>query len=269
MTNNNLIFREAQNAAELRSLIQLRYKVYRGCKLASLSPEHPSGLELDCYDLRSRHYGLFAKEGSCQTPVAYVRLIQDSIAPHAEQVLEIAAPFSDITEKLLQEPSTPLYLLTHYSELSEATVCFYSASKTRGEMLCEASRFTIDSTYRLPGMARIMIESVIAVFIQSSFSHAMISCSLTHARFYFKYGFKLIEELPLFYNYGNSNIVLICSHENIPSPFYERTIAMSKVLRQTGCICHYPEHPGCYFPTPQFLNQLPSKITLAARKHAS
>jgi len=69
------VFRQAQSVDELRALLKLRYKVYRESRLQQFVPENECGIDLDGYDLRSRHFGLFKNNSH---PIGYMRVVEDN-----------------------------------------------------------------------------------------------------------------------------------------------------------------------------------------------
>ncbi len=55
-------FREVTDASGLQELFRLRYRSFRGSKLEGLVPENEHGLDIDCYDSKARHFGLYGEQ---------------------------------------------------------------------------------------------------------------------------------------------------------------------------------------------------------------
>jgi len=75
---NTYCFREARNVEELYALLKLRYEEYRNSRLAGFCPENEYGLDIDEFDLRSRHFGLFQQSADGEKAIGYMRVVQTS-----------------------------------------------------------------------------------------------------------------------------------------------------------------------------------------------
>ena len=65
MKTNTYIFREAASQAELKVLFQLRYKVFK-TQYPTLLPDNESGVDMDCFDTKALHFGIFQKDDQNQ-----------------------------------------------------------------------------------------------------------------------------------------------------------------------------------------------------------
>lgn len=263
MIQSKFVYREAQSAAELNSLVQLRYNVFRSSRYAGVTTEHVSGLDLNCFDLRSKHYGLFLVDGQNQTPVSYQRIIHDSISPHAEWVMEMAAPFPDMQKRVLEAPSMPFPFLDYFKDDNGIADSFIANSKKRGEQLGEASRISLHPDYRQLSITRMIIESALAAGINSGFSHFVTCCYEAHTKFYSQYGFQRIEGLPLFQSCGSTSNALIVPRQIFWLPEYDRVLKMYEAINQFGSIYHDPDHPGIFTPSTELTGDMSSASSVA------
>ena len=81
------VFREARSTSELEALFRLRYKVYQNSRLHCFEPANEYGINLDCYDLRARHFGLYMND---EVLVANHCAVGETLSPMINELLEIA-----------------------------------------------------------------------------------------------------------------------------------------------------------------------------------
>ena len=59
-------FREIQGREEMLSWLKLRYTIYNSTRCAGFLSENELEIDVDSYDLQSKHYGLFVEEADQQ-----------------------------------------------------------------------------------------------------------------------------------------------------------------------------------------------------------
>ena len=239
------VFREAANLDELLELFRLRYRVYRNSKLAKFVPENEHGIDLDCYDVRARHFGLFSVDSGTEQLIGYLRVVEDRKVSGQADVFELVKQAPDLKGRLENKPSCPFPLMTYFPD-ADAFGELYRRIKDRGERLVEACRFALDKPFRSLRTAKHMVESAIAIyFFHYQFDHAVWCCDSSNKAFYRLYGFRPLDgsKDKDFARLGVSSCCVFGSAKGVPSPARERTMQMAKAYRDTGRICYFPSTP--------------------------
>lgn len=249
MDNTYFIFREAESLDELRSLLCLRYKIYRESRIRGFVTKNEYGIDLDCYDLRARHYGLFRHDLSGFQPVGYHRFVQESYGPMWQEVAKLTREFPSLYEQAQLSPRVPFPMMSH-APGAETIWGIYSNLKAAGEsMVEEATRFSLDATIRSVALARHIIESDAAIqFYSLNFDHVIMACTESHRNFYDRYGFRKLKGV---LDCDVNGVHLTCVMASAGFLHYsvrDRIMRMANVFLETGCICYYPHDPEYYYP---------------------
>jgi hypothetical protein len=234
------VFREAANADQLLQLFQLRYQVYRNSKLAKFVPENEYGIELDCYDLRARHFGLFSVNRGAEQPIGYLRVVEDRKVSGKVDVFELLKQAPGLRCKLEGTPPCPFPLMSYFPD-AHIVNQIYSKIKVHNEDMVEACRFALDNSQsRSLRLAKHMVESAVAVyFFCYQSEHALWCCDSSKKSFYRLYGFRPVTGAREddFAGLGVSSSCVIGSATCVPSPARERVVQMAKAYGETGRIC--------------------------------
>ena len=70
-------FRELQDQQEMLNWLRLRYTIYNSTRCAGFLKTNEEEIDVDHYDLKSRHYGLFVEEADEQKLIGGLRIIQN------------------------------------------------------------------------------------------------------------------------------------------------------------------------------------------------
>lgn len=205
MENTNssyFVFREVQTHNELLELLRLRYAVYRDCRLEGFCPENKHGLDIDAYDARSRHFGLYSVNGNnAQELIGGIRVVEQS-QTSAKRHLQLLASYYPIIRDALAKPIREQFpLLTYDSEEKEAVRRAITGFTRNGERIVEPGRLLLRPQHRSLVMAKRIVESAIIVYFLSaqSVDRAVLSCASTQRCFYRRYGFDLVDGTSGFY----------------------------------------------------------------------
>ena len=241
---SHFVFREAESADELEQLLRLRYRVYRECKLARFVEPSAYEIDLDCYDFRSSHFGLFKVSGDGEMPVGYLRVAEDGVDRHSDWVAEVAEHYPGLAEKVAQTPAKPFPLMNYFpdADLLQET---YTYVKEWGERLVEPCRLALDASHRSVRLGKHIVESAIVVyFFARQIEHAVMCCDSATKHFYGIYGFR---QLPGTYDgdfagLGQKSTCVFGSADSVPGPARERLLEMTKAYKTTGRICCHPDN---------------------------
>lgn len=236
------VFREAQNVMELKSLLQLRYRGYHQSRCTALIDRNDTGLDLDYYDLQSRHMGFFHLQGRESIPLGYMRLIEDDLTKTAPLIWQLAANHNDLVQKLENKPKGSLPFLS-ISPDNTPLERFYEEAKDKGHSMVEGSRFVFDTSVRSRGFPKFVLESAVAVTLFSQgFEYAMLGCLPRHGTFYKRFGFHAMEGYEDF-PYGTfRSCILKNTKASVPSIIKGKIQKMADAYSTTGIICHFPEN---------------------------
>lgn len=190
----SIVFRQASNLLELKSLLKLRYHGYLNSQCASLIEHNKHQIDLDGYDLRSLHFGLFQTDGLRAQPIGYVRLIQDEMSPVAPLLWQLAFMYPELRPKL-EEKAPTLFPFMQYHPDQEQAAYQIAQAKAEGKKMVEASRFVFDPSIRSRGLLGFVTEATLSiVFFGLSYHHLMLVCNPSHCRFYTRVGFQFFDE---------------------------------------------------------------------------
>lgn len=251
MKADYFVFREARSSSELEALFRLHYEVYQNSRLHFLTPQNKDGIHTDCYDLRSRHFGLFMNNTK---PVGYERPVNGFLGSMHKEVLAIASKFPRFYERVTAMPKYPLPIMCYWPEV-EIVQNFYNSVRAGGKTIAESTILAIEPSISSFQIARFIIESVIAINLFCiGFDYGIMVCTLGHARFYQRYGFHRLAGTADNIVNGVKGRCVIITKDDIPSQFRERIIKMAKAYERTGQICYNPYN----------LDQLYQPVSIAA-----
>ncbi len=231
------VFREAKNTDELEALLRLRYQVYQDCRMKVFFSKNNNGIDLDCYDLKARHFGLF-KDG--KQPIGYMRVVEDEDSPMKKEVLYLASKFPYIAEAI-QTPSEYPFPLMNYSAKANQSVQPLLDRRAAGQRLVEAGRFALDPAFQSRKLGQHMIESAIAVIFNFKVDCVIIACHRLHRAIYSRYGFRGVSLGEHVDVYSLPFCILFASPKDVPARVRPRIESMAADFQKTGEIC-YPAH---------------------------
>ena len=264
MKESYFVFREPELFDELKSLLLLRFSVYMGSRLNQFAtPYRSAGIELDCYDLRSRHFGLFKHDGGVSRPVGYLRVVTEEKSRWENELRAIAAPIPELARAVGLKPTVPLPLMTYYAD-ADIVRRHYEVAKANNHRPAEAGRLSLQNDIRSIAIARHMISSTLASGIVNGHNAAFITVVPSHVAFYGAYGFRIcIGSRQRFCPKAQTEFsCLQWTFEQMDGAMQEVVLSMAEAYSHTGRICCYPSMPGQYYAPTR--SHVPSKPRLTA-----
>lgn len=230
------VFREPENADELLSLLRLRYVAFRQSRLKGFVKEHPDQLDIDPWDAKSMHYGLFQRKDGGDEPAGYIRVVGFSRTVQWPLLVDLASRFDIANSAITREPVAPLPVLS-YDDPNRALWNEFEKITAAGHSLAEPGRIAMLPEYRSMAVCRHLVESTIALYFfgRHLTERALVSCARDHRSFYQRFGFKLIP--------GSENVCakvswvlsgLTAGPEDIPTAIRNRTELMSRQFELIG-----------------------------------
>lgn len=190
------IVREIKDVHEFEELFHLRYRVYRDSRLASFCPTTESEVDINAYDLTSRHLGLFVRERGIERLVGCCRGVTGELSPYRKAIEDVATEFG-INCKSLPGPVHRYSCLEHLPDCDRLSR-YYAELQRHGHRILEASRLCIDEDARSLAVSRFFLECVFSYFVlHLGYDTGICYVAASQQRFYESYGFTLIPGFPL------------------------------------------------------------------------
>jgi len=235
------VFREPRTAGELADLLRLRYRVFSGCRLAPLVRRNANRIDLDAWDRRSSHFGLYRVDLTADVAVGYIRVAEGRETPFSTVVERIAEGCS-LQSRISTPPARPYPLMSYFPD-TDIIEALLECLRSRGEDLVEPSRLVMAPEYRTLRLSRFIIEASISVyFFQRRVAHAMGSCDSTKIRFYELFGFHRLPGSTVgdFLGIDEQSCCVFGSRRTVPEAVTSRLERMASALSETEEICLCP-----------------------------
>jgi predicted GNAT family N-acyltransferase len=239
-------FREITDAAELEEAFRLRYEVYSRSKNHGFVKQTEARIDLEIFDLHSRHYGLYSVNNEL---AGYLRVVLDRKEYYNSSVFEVGEKIGlfsvqEHSEGCLKKSMSPDFPFLSYKELPACIRLYYQSIRNRNEGIAEAGRIIIKEEYRGIRTSAFMVECALVLYMlycQGS-KHAVISCLKEHSLFYLRYGFQPMGDGQPYHPFGTTSVILglplatELSQSKIPLSFHARLEEMTAMFNITGQI---------------------------------
>ncbi len=181
------VCREPRSPEELLDIFRLRHRVFiksgLGFLLNSTAVEYEA--DIDCYDLRSAHFGLYeCLENDCRL-IGCIRAVGRAETPAAAWIRAFAGDKPRLSRELdcTLAHALPLF---QYSPFPEVLAAIEIKCTKEGKTLFEIGRFAMEASRRAYSITRSLVEMVIA-FTMCCNGSMIFSCRPEHRRFYQPY----------------------------------------------------------------------------------
>ena len=248
MNNECFVYREIFTADELKQMFMLRYELFRESRTKVLVNENSHNIDIDCYDLRSRHFGLFYFKNNVEHPIGYNRIVHDGYGPAWYTILQLAENFPEIYSQVHADPLAQLPVMALYPE---PAILFdlYRKYKAEGKCLVEGSRLSIVKSYAKIKLVEFIASCGTAItFYVNEIDMALLNVFWIHQRIYRPFGFHQLDKSSIYETHGLKSVCLAITEGSIPENQKSRIISMAKAFQQSGCICYYPDRPDYFLP---------------------
>jgi hypothetical protein len=237
------IFREATTQDELKTLFQLRYKVYK-TQYPDFMPDNELGLDIDYFDTRALHFGIFqADANGFDKPVGYFRIITNEETHFSRSVKELAfdsAPY--LLTKINSQPFVQLPIAQYFPSATEHVKLIYDQILSKKEKLWEGGRLCLLPEVDSFRLAKHIIECAITIVCLLNKANALLSCRSSHCVLYQFYGFQEIQNIERQKVAGHESLVMSLSIEqqkNIKDDLKKRLSDMLEEYEETGCLVFF------------------------------
>lgn len=195
--------------------MKLRYETVLKSDLRCILKENEYQLDVDVFDLHSKHFGLFCED----QPAGYIRYVFPRNEHYDLNAFEIGLSlqlFSQEThnDKALESMDHPKFPFLNYPDSPAGVQSYYNSIREKGEDLIEPSRLTMFNGHKGIMNIAFMIECAIILYIINSNGrkYALVCCQSNNAKFYQRYGLQKIE--------GSAHAIK-GKEKNLPDYIYE------------------------------------------------
>jgi len=210
--------------------------------------DNDHGLDIDGYDLQSRHFGLFEHSGKSSRIVGYVRFVQDSVGPQMKEVWQLSLRYPDLIQNMEFDIQNPFPSMVHLEDNS----AFLKAYEKYGKII-EASRLTIHPSVRTLSLASFVIQSITAISsYDPGIKASLFGCKLSHLSYYKRLGCRAIGKTSY---KGVPTYLLINSFEHFTDEFKTTVDRIGKAFDKYGEVHYYPKRAGVFSPLLTYVNQ--------------
>jgi len=242
--NKTLTFREITEPEELEKAFRFRYEEYLNSRCHVLIKQNQQNVDIDIYDLHSKHYGLYISNGLM---IGYLRFVLDKKEYYNNAIFMIGKKYDLFNEtehsfESLKNNNRADYPFLSYPNLPESISSFYASLTDINDRVIEASRLIISENFRGLRNISFIVECAISIYVLDckNYNYAVVDCVREHAVFYRRYGFELIEKNQN-YNVLNLNRLVTClyfpiSMSSIPKTLHTRFEQMANEFSQTNKI---------------------------------
>jgi len=237
------VFREPTTVGELIDIFRLRYDVFREGRLVRFVPGNDHGLDVDCYDARSRHFGLYRRDKSGERLVGTLRVVENGIVKGIVDPHEVTRTVPEVGRQLEGTPPQPFPLMNYVPGVS-CLQAHINQIEELGERIVEASRMALIEEERSLLAARHIFEGSMAIYwFSMGYEHKWVCCDASKRAFYRRYGVQYLPGTPMedFCGIGVESACLVGSKTDVPVSRCRRLEAMAHVYARTGQIYCYPD----------------------------
>jgi predicted GNAT family N-acyltransferase len=233
-------FREITEVEELERAFRFRYEIYTSCSNIGFLKPNESRIDIDNYDLHSRHYGIFTIDGKM---VANIRVVLDKVEFHNDNVFKIAKKFQVLDKSINSSQQILKSKVSDYPFLSYSTVpgsvrTHYQELKTIKVSFAEAGRLIIKEEHRGIRLSSFLLDCAMVLFtiICNEHKYAVLCCDEHHKLFYEKFGFSPFGDGHQYDIYGTNKLSMYLCPSVLPENLKIKYQVMSAEYSITGKI---------------------------------
>jgi hypothetical protein len=242
-----LTIHEATAYEDIVPLLRKRYAIYRQSVMKGFCQPTPHEIDFDGWDLWAQHFGLFRNAEKDEVPAGYLRVVHDKQSCLYSLSQKLQEDFPELSPRLTLPANCPLPLLSYFPDV-EIVRALYDDILSRGELVAEPGRLSVDPTVRNLGVAVFMAQTATAVFFFFfGIDHALLTCRPPHRRLYEPLGFRQVpgtraRECP---PYMGTIICMLGSQREVPEPNLSAVKCLNTRFSRTGETCHCATFPAC------------------------
>lgn len=196
-----LCFREINKPIEIEDFLKLRYLVYCESGFSPLLKQNEHHVDMDIWDLHSRFFGIYVHEEL----IAGARIVIHKEDYFNREVYEIGRKFGlynddkSSRDKLLQMEYADFPFLSYPGVPNEIKQFYADQRKTKKVFM--VSRCVIHPDHRGLKTMQFLTEGIasqLSIFCGDQVGLAMSDVSISHSKFYGRYGYYPVEAAPVY-----------------------------------------------------------------------
>lgn len=229
-------FREITDINELEEFLKLRYKIYAASINKAVLEENEYQIDIDCYDIHSKHYCLISDEKA-----AYFRMVLPSESLTNGNILQLKAKFDLQSKNNSPKPVCKApYPFLSYKEVLQSHKDFFEELLYQNKAIVESSRLIVMPDHRALKATRFLTEAAIALytFFYREYQTGIVNCPVEYVDFYKEYGFIPIDDGKS-YNFNGiqkTSLSFSIDASSIPPKYINQFEAMANEYLLTGKI---------------------------------
>jgi predicted GNAT family N-acyltransferase len=240
VTTKTFTLREITDAAELENAFRLRYEVYSNSSNQVFLKQNSHKVDINIFDLHSKHYGLFAENNEL---AGYLRVVLGRNELYNSEVFEIGKKLEIFTEsehsfENIKKIATADFPFLSFPTVPDSIKSCYNTLKSKKEGFVEAGRIAVSEKYRGARISTFLIECAVVIYVILSIGqrHAVICCSKEHSFFYQRYGFKPFGQSEPYDVFRTKKMALSLSLSlsSIPKYLHEKFEQMAAGFKKSG-----------------------------------
>ena len=244
-------FRPATSLKEMRALLHIRYWGFGASALQMVVHDSQDEMDLDCYDGRSLHYGVYAMIEGQELPVGYIRSVGLEPTEHTPFIEAITASADDLRDNAKSSEARPLPTLEYLPEPNLSAVqALVVQTLEGGQVIAEGSRFSLSTEFRSLGTAKFIIQCLCAdALFRRNVDIGYATTAVTQARFYLGLGFHRLPDSTDIYipKLEMKGCSLQIVRSELPPELFATYTAIATELDDTGFVertfpFHGPSH---------------------------
>jgi hypothetical protein len=241
-------YREPESYEELQALLRLRYNVYQESRFQDFASKFDdAGIELDSYDVRAHHYGLFELSNGSSRPVGYIRMVGNTARRWSNEILSLAKKNASLAEQVCTIQHHPLPLMKYFPD-AEVVREYHRNACMKGKSIEEAGRLSLDKSVRSMTVSWHMVAFSFAMQMVRGVDETIVTCIPRHTAFYTQFGFERLAGTSDHYC-PETKATFSClrtSNRRPPETIQEQLEKMIEAYHATGRICFNPAQHGNY-----------------------
>ncbi|MBC7849913.1 MAG: hypothetical protein H7Y31_09255 [Chitinophagaceae bacterium] len=215
MSEKEYVLQEIESEDELEQFLRLRYEVFFNSDAEMFISENDQQIDLNYYDHRSHHYGLYHSFDGVKKRIGYFRIVVDKRTMADQWVANISRRVG-LRHLAGFRPRSTLPCFNAYPD-ANLEEKFYSRKEIFGNV-GEASRLMIATNERSLKLSLQLLKMALAIGVMYV-EHAFVGCFQEHSKAYSRLGFEQMSGTSLFQidlpNMQKKGMIMYCRTKDL------------------------------------------------------
>lgn len=224
-------FKEIDTEEDLEFFMKIRYKAFKEKPLSNFLQLNEHKIDINIYDLHSRHFGVYGYNGE---PVGYVRVVFHKEKFYNDFSFSIGEKYGFFNNetycnKNLKTLTYPDFPFISYLGTPDAIQSYYLSLKEERTNVVECSRIIILKKEK--DLFRFLVDCILSVqYCYGKNFLPIVNCDAQYKMFYEQYGFETIKNGAHYYIKEMKDVpVSVLSLNEVPKGFHKK---IQKMLQE-------------------------------------